>query len=149
MPMVNAASIETPKRVLERFYKAERSYMQSASGGEAGFAAMQATLDPEVILHQSPDLPYGGDYRGHTGYREWADAMRSIFDRVDAQGPEFYEKGETVVVACELATRTRATGEEMKLPMVQIVTVRNGRITEFRPFYWNVPAYGKAAASGK
>ena len=28
--------------------------------------------------------------------------------------------------------------------MVQIVRIQNGLIIEFRPFYWNVPAYGAA-----
>ena len=135
----------TPRQVLERFYEAERNYMKGGDRGEAGFDAMQATLDPEVVLHQSPDLPYGGDFTGHEGYRRWADAMSALFDRVDAQNPVFYESGETVVVTCELLTRTRATGQEMKLPMAQVVTVRNGKIVEFRPFYWNVPAYTAAA----
>ncbi len=36
----------------------------------------------------------------------------------------------------------------MDLPVAQIVRVRDGRITEFRPFYWNGPTYA-AAAAGK
>ena len=143
-----AALSETPKDVLQRFYEAERDYMQSGPDSTAGFDAMQATLSPEVVLHQSPDLPYGGEYRGHAGYRRWADAMSAIFSRVDAQNPRFYENGETVVITCDLLTRTRSTGEEMKLPMAQVVTVRNGKIIEFRPFYWNVPAYTAAAKAG-
>ncbi len=145
---------ESPKRVLERFYEAEREYMQAGEGGQSDdgdsqsddFAAMQATLDPAVVLHQSPDLPFGGEFQGHAGYRRWAEAMRTLFDRVDAQSPTFYENHETVVVTCELVTRIRATGGEIKLPMVQVVTVRHGKIIEFRPFYWNVPAYAAAAA---
>lgn len=139
------AAIETPRQVLTRFYEAEREYMQAGCGGNASFDAMQATLDADVVLHQSPDLPYGGEFKGHEGYRRWADAMSGIFDKVDAQNAEFYENGETVVITCDLLTRTRTTGEEMKLPMVQVVTVRGGKIVEFRPFYWNVPAYVAAA----
>ena len=136
---------DTPRQVLERFYQAERHYMEAGPESDASFDTMQATLDPEVVLHQSPDLPYGGEFIGHAGYRRWADAMRAIFDKVDAQKPQFYEQGDTVVVQCELLTRNRHTGEEMALPMVQVVRVRNGRIVEFRPFYWNVPAYVDAA----
>ena len=29
----------------------------------------------------------------------------------------------------------------LDLPMAQTVRVRADRIVEFRPFYWNVPAY--------
>ena len=62
--------------------------------------------------------------------------------------PVFYEKGETVVVTCELVTRIRVTGNELRLPMVQVVTVQSGKIIEFRPFYWNVPEYVAAANEG-
>ena len=44
-------AIETPKQVIERFYEAERKYMQSPPGGERSFEDMQATLDPNVVLH--------------------------------------------------------------------------------------------------
>ena len=48
---------------------------------------------------------------------------------------------------CDLLTRVRRTGEEMKLPMAQVVRFRDGKILEFRPFYWNVPAYVAAAGA--
>ncbi len=133
----------SPKEVLEAFYAAERLIMQ----GKADFSAMAATLDPEVVLHQSPDLPFGGEYVGHARYRQWADAMNAIFDQVDVQDARYFENGDTVAVACTLATRIRATRETLRLPMVQLVTVRQGKIVEFRPFYWNVPAYRAAAAA--
>ena len=49
----------SPRDVIERFYAAEAAYM-NAGGGDAGasFAGMAATLDPDVVLHQSPDLPW-------------------------------------------------------------------------------------------
>ena len=50
-----------------------------------------------------------------------------------------------MVIVGTLATRIRATGETMELPMTQVVTVEEGKITAFRPFYWNVPAYVAAA----
>ena len=53
-----------PLAVIKRFHEAENVYM-NAGGAAAGtsFAAIAATLDPEVVLHQSPDLPWGGEFR--------------------------------------------------------------------------------------
>ena len=45
---------------------------KSRTAGNASFQEMADTLDPEVILHQTPDLPWGGDYHGHEGYEAWA-----------------------------------------------------------------------------
>ncbi len=136
-------SHDTARRVLERFFEAERRYMQGA--GSASFAEFTATLSDEVVLHQSPDLPWGGEYVGPKRYEEWARAMNAVFDQVDMREPQFFEQGDTVVIVGQLVTRIRATGEIMKLPMTQVVTVKGGKITDFRPFYWNVPAYVAAA----
>ena len=70
----------SPKQVLQDFYSAEKEYMQSEGlGGTASFDRIAATLDPAVVLHQSPDLPFGGEFIGHKRYEEWAIAMKSIF----------------------------------------------------------------------
>ena len=133
----------SPRQVLERFFEAERRYMQAAGS----FEELRATLADDVMLHQSPDLPWGGEYVGSERYEEWARAMSAVFDRVDMQNPRFFEQGDTVVIMGTLVTRVRATGETMELPMAQMVRVKAGKIIEFRPFYWNVPAY--VAASRK
>lgn len=132
--------------VLNRFYDAERPYM-AAGGAEAGasFDGMGATLDPGVVLHQSPDLPWGGDWIGYDGFKNWSVQMSRHFDVVDVQDAKFFENGEQVIVLCRLVTHSRRTGDTLDNPMTQVVTVQNGRITEFRAFYWNVPAYRAAA----
>lgn len=136
----------TPKEVLLRFYEAEANYMKAyEANGTASFDEMRQTMDPEVVLHQSPDLPYGGEYVGHKGYERWGVAMSSIFDKLEVADREFFEAGEKVVVVCRLVTRSRINGSVQDFPMTQVVTVRNGKIVDFRPFYWNVPAYVAAA----
>ena len=44
----------TPRQVLARFFEAERRYMQA--GGS--FEEFAGTLADDVVLHQSPDLPW-------------------------------------------------------------------------------------------
>ena len=141
MSTTDSSSNASPRQVLERFFEAERLYMQE--GGS--FEEFQAILADDVILHQSPDLPWGGEFVGPRRYEEWARAMSAVFDRVDMRDPKFFEQNDTVVIVGTLVTRLRATGETMELPMAQTVTVKAGKITEFRPFYWNVPAYIDAA----
>ena len=138
----------SPRDVLERFYAAEAVYM-GAGGGDAGasFAGMAATLDPGVVLHQSPDLPWGGEFRGHAGYEDWARQMSRAFDRLAVEDARFFTDGDTVVITCRLVTRSRVSGETLDLPMAQLVRVCGDHIVEFRPFYWNVPAYRETVRS--
>jgi ketosteroid isomerase-like protein len=144
---VQSSAIEaTPKAVLLRFYEAESRYMKAfEENGIASFDEMRETMAPDVVLHQSPDLPYGGDYLGYEGYEQWAVKMSSIFDKLEVAEREFFEQGEKVIVVCRFITRSRINGSVQDFPMAQVVTVRNGKIVEFRPFYWNVPAYVAAA----
>ena len=146
---MSEGSPAAPEGVVQRFYLAEAEYM-NAGGGKAGasFAAMAATLDPDVVLHQSPDLPWGGEFHGHAGYEEWARHMSRAFDRLGVEDRRFFTNGDTVVITCRLVTRARATGETLNVPMAQIVRVRGDRIVEFRPFYWNVPAYRDVVGGG-
>ncbi len=53
-----------------------------------------ATLDPEAVLHQSPDLPWGGEFRGHAGYEDWARAMSTPFDRLEVMDRQVFTQGE-------------------------------------------------------
>lgn len=129
---------------LQRFYAAEGAYMK-AGGGD--FTPLAATLHPEVVLHQSPDLPWGGEFRGHAGYEEWARQMSAAFDQLEVKDLQLFARGDTVVAACRLVTRSRATGTVLDAPMTQVVTVRSELIVDFRPFYWNVPAYRIAVAT--
>ncbi len=142
--------VATPTEVLLRFYQAEADYMKAyETNAYASFDAMRETMDPKVVLHQSPDLPFGGDYEGYEGYERWAKAMASLFDRLEVKEREFFEHDDKVVVFCRFITRSRVNGSTQDFPMTQVVTVRRGKIVDFRPFYWNVPAYIAAAQSDK
>ena len=139
--MENSES-RSPRAVLSRFYEAERQYM--AAGGKArgvSFDEFAKTMAPNVILHQTPDLPWGGKYEGIERYADWAAQMSDCFETVDVQDAKFLESDDQVVVLCNLETKARRTGEVIRHPMVQVITVKNGLITEFRPFYWHVPDY--------
>ncbi|AZO34801.1 nuclear transport factor 2 family protein [Mesorhizobium sp. M2A.F.Ca.ET.037.01.1.1] len=138
--------MDNPIDVLNAFYDAERRYM-AAGGAAAGasFDEMASTLHPDVELHQSPDLPWGGEYRGHAGFREWSLKMSDAFDQLSVEDARFLVAEDKVVILCRLVTRARRSGDVLNAPMAQVVTVQNGRITEFRPFYWHVPDYVSAA----
>ncbi len=134
-----------PIEVIGRFYAAEADYM-NAGGAASGadFTTMAATLSSDVVLHQSPDLPWGGDFHGHAGYEDWARQMSVAFDQLEVKERRFFVEGDMVVITCRLVTRSRTTGEKLDLPMAQVVRTIGERIVEFRPFYWNVAAYRAA-----
>ena len=70
--------------------------------------------------------------------------MSAALNQLAVRDQRTFEDGDTVVIICRLATRSRTTGETLDLPMAQVVRVRGKRIVEFRPLYCNVPLYVKA-----
>jgi uncharacterized protein len=117
--------------------------------GGASFDGFASTLAPSVTLHQSPDLPWGGEFVGVPRYADWAAQMSDVFEVVDVQDAEFVETTSgKVVVLCTLVTKAKATGQVFERPMVQVITVKEGKIVDFRPFYWHVPSY-VAAKEGR
>ncbi len=129
-----------------------RDRWRLAGGGDTGRdddndQGNKPDIGTAIELHQSPDLPWGGEYRGHDGFRDWSLKMSDAFDQLSVEDAKFFVSDDTVIILCRLVTRARRSGKVLDAPMTQVVRVRNGRITEFRPFYWHVPDY--VAAAGK
>ena len=139
----------TARETVERFYAAEWAFMQ-AGGVEAGasFDDMAALIDPDAVMHQSPDLPWGGDHHGHEGWLRLFTSFIVHFESLEVSDPVVVGAGDTVMTRAVLKTRSRATGVEPTRPMMRDITVKGGRIVSLRPFYWHVPDYVAADTAG-
>ena len=102
--------------VLRGMYAAEARYLAAGGPGRAGFESLAPFFAPDAVLHQAGTLPYGGVRRGHEGMERFFVAMHA----------------------------TWASFEMLEQEFVQTVRVRDGRITEVRPFYWDTAAIGAA-----
>lgn len=131
----------TPASVMQSFYAAERKFMISQAPKDQ--QEMLSYFSKTAVLHQSPSLPWGGDFHGIQGVQSWAKQMSDLFDTVDVQNPEFFEKANSdeVVIKSTLKLRLRKTGTERQYPFVQIVRVdiERGLITEIKPMHWDIP----------
>lgn len=132
--------------VLENFYASETAYLAAGGPGNTSFDELAAFLDPEVVVHQAPSLPYGGTWRGHHGMKEHFAAMIQAWESFDILEQEYLAHGDTIVVHSQIRARARATGRDLDFPIVQLITFRNGRIIEVRPFYWDTASVADACA---
>ncbi|KAK4508591.1 hypothetical protein PRZ48_002330 [Zasmidium cellare] len=142
------ASIDIPYPLTDRqFYEAETIYM-AAAPSERDITGMASCLSEDFQLHQSPDLPYGGIYKGRSGFKDWSDDMASYFDRLEVVDPQVFEKSgsDSVVVSSTLKLRVRKNGVELVGPLLQAMKVdrEKGLLTEIRPFYWDVKGLNEA-----
>src|SRR5216683_6283764 len=103
-------------------------------------AALQEAYHPEIVIHEAPSLPYGGDYHGHEGalqhvngyYQTW-DALRPAARQ--AHHPIFLETTEDyVVVLWREEAVAPDSGSRIDLPALGVYKVRDGQVVESRMF---------------
>ena len=70
--------------------------------------------------------------------------MSAAFDQLEVKDVQLFAHDDIVVASCQLITRSRSSGVIVDAPMTQLVQVKDELIIDFRPFYWNVPAYRAA-----
>jgi uncharacterized protein len=130
----------TPLSILNAFYAAERNYMSSPPETR-DFSVMASTISPNMILYQTPNLPYSGTYHGVQGFKEHFEKMGKVYSEVDVGGVEVFQGEEGVVVYCEVRFVVRGTGREVRQRLCQVVKVdgEKGWLREMRVFYWDVP----------
>ncbi|MER7013054.1 nuclear transport factor 2 family protein [Saccharopolyspora sp. NPDC000359] len=128
---------------------AEAEYLAAGGPGQTDFALLADHFSPDAVLHQAEALPYGGTWRGHAGTERFFIAMSRTWEMFEFVEQEFVAADDrTAVVLTQEQARSRATGRELAFPILQTVTVQEGRITEVRPFYWGTAAIAEACAPG-
>ena len=126
--------------VLKDMYAAEAEYLAAGGPGSAPFTPLAPFFAPDVVLYQADALPYGGVWRGHDGLERFFFAMSRTWDVFDMVSQEFLAVTSPLVILTDVHARARATGRELRFPILQTITVEEARITEVRPFYWDTAA---------
>ncbi|WP_433464252.1 nuclear transport factor 2 family protein [Spirillospora sp. CA-128828] len=132
--------------VMEKFYAAEAAYMAAGGYGRASYEEAAACLDPEVVLHQAPGLPFtgSGTWRGREGMERFLTLFSEVWESMEFLDQQHWGEGDTVVVRNRVRFRARATGREVETLILQLIRVRDGRMLECRPFYWDPAAIAEA-----
>jgi ketosteroid isomerase-like protein len=93
-------------------------------------------LDPEVVFFATPSLPHGGTYVGHDAFFKMGEQFRDLWDIADGVEMEYIDGGgDRVITLASWTAVSRITNCSVPVRMVEVVTVRNGRIKELRAYY--------------
>ncbi|MET8774110.1 nuclear transport factor 2 family protein [Nocardia sp. NPDC004654] len=134
----------TTKDVLTGMYAAEAAYFAAGGPGRASFTTLAPFFADDVVLYQAEGMPYGGIWRGHAGLERFFATMAAVWETFELVEQQFLATGETAVVHTEVRARARATGRELRFPILQTLRVEDGRIAEIRPFYWDTKEIAEA-----
>jgi ketosteroid isomerase-like protein len=109
--------------------------------GRGGWDDAAATLDPDVVFHEAPTLPFGGDHRGVDGYRRLAEAFAELADFEFSPDLTVMTTTDGVVIVRGAFTVTgKATKRVATTPFAEFYTLRADRIVDVDVFYWDEAA---------
>jgi uncharacterized protein len=97
-----------------------------------------AMLDPEVRMPVAESLPYGGDHVGIDGFLKMGEMFGKTWKILDGGSDGYADLGNNRVLAFYDPTfQSVVTGRSVSFRMVEILTVRAGRIAELIPYYFD------------
>lgn len=128
---------ESAKVAVQRFYDAEAAYMES---GARDFSAVAGTLNQDIVLFEPSSLPYGGEYHGHDGFELWMRAFADVWSSLEVRDSETFAIDNTVFSRSHVYAKACVTGASVDWPLLQYFRIRDGRISELRPFHWDTAA---------
>jgi ketosteroid isomerase-like protein len=111
---VTQANVNLVREIYDRF----------RAGDEEGALAL---LDPEVEVHDRPEIPDPQIYRGRDGALASLNASRATFAGLDLVPEEFLDAGDRVVVVFRFRGRGRESGIEVDERLAHLWTIRDGR----------------------
>jgi uncharacterized protein len=119
---------------------ARRMFAAVASRGDpkdfaSRWAAYLALYDDAVVIHEAPELPYGGIYSGKGGVAKHAQAFGSAWDGLQAPAdrdlsPRFVADGDRVLALWRLRGRVAQSEARLEMPVVSIYRIKDGRVVE-------------------
>src|SRR6476469_751994 len=96
--------------------------------------AMMAEYDPGVEFKPTLAGVTDTPYRGEEGVREFLAATDEAFERFHLGCEGIEDHGDYVLAVNEVQARGRASGAEIRQPLVQIAEFRDGKCVWFQSF---------------
>jgi ketosteroid isomerase-like protein len=90
---------------------------------------------PDFVAEVSAEISTEPDtYRGHDGIRRYFDSFQEAMYEIRFQAEQFWEVGESVVVALWLTARGRQTGIPVEQRTAGVWTIRDGRVLRIQAY---------------
>lgn len=111
--------------IVEEFYKAL---------GEGDRSGAFELLSEDFEMVQAPSLPYGGSYKGKSALADYFKKFGKSWKSTRSEDVHYYSDKDKVI-AHHRFIGERSDGKKVEMPIVQIYTIIEGKISKAEPFY--------------
>lgn len=115
------------------------------------FTAMAHLIEEGAVYNQAEGLPYGGKF---TGFNEWVKmyAKSAEFFDVEIEKEPVYFSDATkneVIIYFTIKAKAKKSGKTLSVPISEHFDLKNGKITDIRPFYFDTKQFAEFLKSKK
>ena len=102
----------------------------------------------DVVFYESSCLPYGGAHVGLEATKQAFGRMSQLYSSVRAEIEAVLAAGDIAIEYQTITLRVRDTGEAVSLPVSEMFRFRDGKVVEWRAFYFDPCMVAKAITAG-
>lgn len=110
------------------------------NGVKGNWDLVRQCVSDDLVMHVPAGLPFGRDYRGWDDYLQFFKTFASYFTDIKASDQELVPHGDKVIVMSRLSGRVAKTGKPVSFPIVAVWQVKNGKVVDIVPFYYDTKA---------
>jgi ketosteroid isomerase-like protein len=105
------------------------------AAGRGDWAAAEAELHKDLVIHEAASLPYGGTYHGKDALRQLVTTVGGFWPNASFERQGMATGAGRVVVFFQISFDTPDGRKSHEI--VEVNTFRDGRIATIKPFYWD------------
>jgi ketosteroid isomerase-like protein len=99
--------------------------------------AMNALLDPGIVVTEAESLPFGGRHVGIEAFRSLERRVFRCWRDTRVQVHELVGDGDCVVVLATMTGTARDGDGKLEMPMAEVWRLAGGRVVAIQPFYFD------------
>jgi uncharacterized protein len=106
--------------------------------GKNDMKQLKGLLSPDVEWHTPGPkdvLPFAGLHKGPDAVAEWWKKLGESEEAIRFEPRDFIPHNDKVIVTGDSEMRVKSTGKKLAAEWVQIYTLKDGKIVDFREFY--------------
>jgi uncharacterized protein len=103
-------------------------------------------VSDDLVMHVPPGLPFGRDYCGWDGYLQVFKELGAFFVDLKSSETELASVADKVIVMASLSGRVRSSGKPISFPITAIWQLKDGKVIDIVPFYYDTKTICDLAA---
>lgn len=102
---------------------------------------LRKILHPDIVVHEAPSLPYGGDHHGVDAYLRLFEKVAEVWQFTTGFEYTYYNSdADAVILQVNVNAIARTTGKPISLRLSEIFKIKDGQIHDLDVYYWDTDA---------